>query len=107
MGTHTLASLTAALGESSSRGNVRGIPPASIKSAGPEGEVTLHHREVPDVEAFTPGGRHFLVWYCSGGPDVALNCYATGDAFIDRWVLLNICPRHMDDTQLAPEHQPT
>ncbi len=57
-------------------------------------EIVLHLNPVPDFEDFVPGRRHNIVWYCSGGPDAFSNCYATGYADRDEWLLRNVCARH-------------
>ncbi len=90
----TRSSLVDRLGEPNSQGNVReaGETPSIVV----DGELVLLHQPVPDIEPLIPGRRHYLVWYCSGGTDVFLNCYATGNARHDQWALRHVCPRHRD-----------
>jgi hypothetical protein len=92
---HTRSALIAVLGEPSAQGNLRDSEMASTPPIGPaDEEAVLVHRPVSDREELLPGLRHNLVWYCSGQPDVFANCYATGHAETDEWVLRNTCARH-------------
>ncbi len=91
---YTRAALSAVLGEPSAQGNLRDSEAEAAPSSEQRDEVVLVHRPADEREELLPGCRHNLVWYCSGEPDVFANCYATGHAETDEWILRNICPRH-------------